>query len=247
MPWTKQEKATTTADVVSDADEGVAETEAETKAAAETKGAAESQEKTSKAYTPKKGKATPKRNDQERKHGVRRSAYSAPKTPGEARKQRKELKASMSKEEYKAMKQRQRDEANRERRRANERMMAGDEDYMMDRDKGPEKRFVRDWVDSHRYLLNFFLPMAVFVIAIMIFGMSNPNVANLASLVMMVVFLIMLAEGLWLGRRVNREVNERFPDNPHGKFSLGMYAFTRATMIRRLRTPAPQKQVGDSV
>lgn len=247
MPWTKQEKATTTADVVSDADEGVAETEAETKAAAETKSAAESQEKTSKAYTPKKGKATPKRNDQERKHGVRRSAYSAPKTPDEARKQRKELKASMSKEEYKAMKQRQRDEANRERRRANERMMAGDEDYMMDRDKGPEKRFVRDWVDSHRYLMNFFLPMAVFVIAIMIFGMSNPNVANLASLVMMVVFLIMLAEGLWLGRRVNREVNERFPDNPHGKFSLGMYAFTRAAMIRRLRTPAPQKQVGDSV
>ena len=75
MPWTKQEKATTTADVVSDADEGVAETEAETKAAAETKSAAESQEKTSKAYTPKKGKATPKRNDQERKHGVRPVSY----------------------------------------------------------------------------------------------------------------------------------------------------------------------------
>ena len=145
------------------------------------------------------------------------------------------------------MKQRQKDEANRERRRANQRMMAGDEDYLMDRDKGPEKRFVRDWIDSRRYMMNFFLPLALLVIVIMIFGMSNPNIANLASLVMMVVFLIMIGEGIWLGRRINREVNERFPNNPHGKFSLGLYAFTRATMIRRLRTPAPQKQIGDSV
>lgn len=242
MPWKKQEKvadsaedqvspqdADVSAEVDSDADGGV------------------TKEKNSKAFTPKKGKATPKRNEQERKHGVRRSAYTAPATPGEARKQRKELKASMSKEEYKAMKQRQKDEANRERRRANQRMMAGDEDYLMDRDKGPEKRFVRDWIDSRRYMMNFFLPLALLVIVIMIFGMSNPSIANLASLVMMVVFLIMIGEGIWLGRHINREVNERFPNNPHGKFSLGLYAFTRATMIRRLRTPAPQKQIGDSV
>lgn len=241
MPWKKQEKAAdpaedqvspqdadTSTEVDSDADGGV------------------TNDKTSKAFTPKKGKATPKRNEQERKHGVRRSAYTAPQTPGEARKQRKELKASMSKEEYKAMKQRQKDEANRERRRANQRMMAGDEDYLMDRDKGEVKRFVRDWVDSHRYMMNFFLPLALLVIVIMIFGMSNPSVANLASIVMMFVFLIMIGEGLWLGRRINGLVNERFPNNQHGKFSLGMYAFTRATMIRRLRTPAPQKQIGDS-
>ena len=249
MPWTKQEKATATADVNSDANAGVdkkAAPEAPT-VAAEDVAEDKAQEKTSKAYTPKKGKATPKRNEQERKHGVRRSAYTAPSTPGEARKQRKELKASMSKEEYKAMKQRKKDEANRERRRANERMMAGDENYLMDRDKGEEKRFVRNWVDSHRYMMNFFLPLAFLVIVIMIFGMSNPAVANMASIVMMFVFLIMIAEGLWLGRRVNREVNERYPNNPHSKFSLGIYAFTRAMMIRRLRTPAPQKQIGDSV
>lgn len=201
----------------------------------------------SKAFTPKKGRPTPKRNEVERQHGVRRTAYDAPTTPGQARKRRKELKASMSKAEYKAMKQRKRDEKARERRKVNERMMAGEEAYLMDRDKGREKRFVRDWVDAHRYLMNLFLPMTLAVIVVMIFGMSNPNLANLASLVVMAIFLIMVVEGIVLGRRINREVNERFPDNTYGKFGLGFYAFTRATMIRRLRTPAPQKNVGDKV
>ena len=201
----------------------------------------------SKAFTPKKGRPTPKRNEVERQHGVRRTAYDAPTTPGQARKRRKDLKASMSKAEYKAMKQRERDEKARERRKVNERMMAGEEAYLMDRDKGREKRFVRDWVDAHRYLMNLFLPMTLAVIVVMIFGMSNPNLANLASLVVMAIFLIMVVEGIVLGRRINREVNERFPDNSYGKFGLGFYAFTRATMIRRLRTPAPQKNVGDKV
>ena len=64
---------------------------------------------------------------------------------------------------------------------------------------------------------------------------------------MMVIFLIMIGEGVWLSRKLNRMVRERFPETTQGKFGLGMYAFTRATMIRRLRTPAPQKQLGDKV
>ena len=200
-----------------------------------------------KAFTPKKGRPTPKRNEVEREHGVRREAYEAPTTPAEARKRRKELKASMSKEEYKAMKQRERDQAARERRRVNERMMAGDEKYLMARDKGPERRFVRDWVDSHRYLMNLFLPMTLIVIILMVIGVKNPQVANLASIVMMVIFLIMIGEGIWLARKLNRQVRERFPETTQGKFGIGIYAFTRATMIRRLRTPAPQKQPGDKV
>ncbi|MCX2163117.1 DUF3043 domain-containing protein [Corynebacterium auriscanis] len=199
------------------------------------------------AFTPKKGRPTPKRNEVEREQGIRREAFEAPTTPAEARKRRKELKASMSKEEYKAMKQRERDQAARERRRVNERMMAGDEKYLMARDQGPERKFVRDWVDSHRYLMNLFLPMTLIVILLMIIGVRNPQVANLASIVMMVIFLIMIGEGVWLGRKINRMVRERFSHTTQGGFGLGLYAFTRATMIRRLRTPAPQKQPGDKV
>lgn len=199
------------------------------------------------AFTPKKGKPTPKRNEVERQIGVRKTSFEAPATPAEARKRRKELKSSMSKEEYKAFKQRQRDEASRERRKVNERMMAGDEQYLMDRDKGPEKRFVRDYVDSRRFIMNFFLPLTFFVLIIMLVGTRNPEIANLSTIFMLVMFIIIVGEGVWVGRKINRMVSERFPDNPHGGFALGMYAFTRATMIRRFRTPAPQKNIGDSV
>lgn len=206
-----------------------------------------SNEARSKAFTPKKGRPTPKRNEVERVHGVRRTAFDAPTTPAEARQRRKELKASMSKQEYKALRQQERDEAARARRVANERMMSGDEQYLLQRDRGKEKRFVRDWVDSHRYLMNLFMPLTLVVVVIMIFGMSNPDLANLTSIIMLAMILIMVSEGLWLGRRINREVNARFPDNPHGAWALGFYAFTRATMIRRFRTPAPQRQIGDKV
>lgn len=240
MPWKKDEDAPSQA--TSKAVPASALTDEELTASP-----SDAEQQQSKAYTPKKGRPTPKRNEVEREVGVRKPAYDAPATPKEARARRKELKNSMSKSEYKEMKQRERDEEARVRRKANERMMAGDENFMMDRDKGPEKRFVRDWVDSHRYIMNFFLPMTFVVIVIMLLGMRNPTFANLSSIVMVAVFVIMIAEGLWLGRKINRMVNERYPSNPHSKFSLGMYAFTRATMIRRMRTPAPQKNVGDTV
>ncbi|MBC2680949.1 DUF3043 domain-containing protein [Corynebacterium anserum] len=233
MPWKKDETPAPNAVEKPDVNAEAADAAAE--------------QRTGKAYTPKKGRPTPKRNEVERKVGSRRTAYDAPTSSAEARKRRKELKNSMSKEEYKAMKQREREESARERRRINERMMAGDEEYLMARDKGPEKRFVRNWVDSRRFLMNFFLPLTFIVIIIMLLGMRNAAIANLASIVMLVLFAIMLAEGLIMGRRVNREVNARFRNNPHSKFSLGMYAFTRATMIRRMRTPAPQVNIGDTV
>lgn len=208
---------------------------------------AQDEQPVNKAFTPKKGRPTPKRNEQERLAGVRRTAYEAPETPGEARKRRKELKNSMSKEEYKALKAKKRKEREEERRHINERMMAGDERYLMDRDKGPERRFVRDWVDSHRYLMNFFMPIALIVIVIMIIGLRNPMLANTASLIMFGILIIMLIEGIILGRKVNRMVREKFPDTTLGKFGLGMYAFGRATMIRKMRTPAPQVEIGEDV
>lgn len=200
-----------------------------------------------KHLTPKKGHPTPKRAEQEIKAGVRRPPVEAPATASEARRRRKELRKSMSKEDYKALRRRERDEAAAKRRHINERMMAGDERYLLERDKGPERQFVRDWVDSHRYIMNLFLPLTLVVIVVMIIGLRNPVFANLVSIAMMVIFVIMVIEGLVLGRKLTALVNQRFPHNPHSGFSLGLYAFTRATMIRRFRTPAPRVAVGDDI
>ncbi|MEL4153200.1 DUF3043 domain-containing protein [Corynebacterium bovis] len=198
-----------------------------------------------KSRTPKKGRPTPKRNEVERRAGVRKSPYDAPLTPAEARKRRKEAKASMSREEYKAMKRRDREKAAAARRTANERMMAGDERYLMPRDQGEVRRFVRDWVDSHRYLMNFFMPVALVVLVIMFVGLKVPAVSQTVSIALMILVIVMAVEGLLLGRRVNREARDRFPGTTETGVGLGFYAFSRATMIRRMRTPAPQVAVGE--
>lgn len=200
-----------------------------------------------KGYTPPKGRATPKRNDQERAAGVRKTKYEAPTTPGEARKRRKELKESMGREEYKAMKAREKEQKAAERKKVSDRMMAGDEAYLLDRDKGPERRFIRNYVDAHRYFMNYFVPAAFIVMIIMIIGTKLPLFANISSLVMLAIFVGMVLEGWLLGRRVNKLVSEKFPNTSLGKASIGFYAFTRATMIRKMRTPAPQVEIGEDV
>ncbi|HIW92818.1 MAG TPA: DUF3043 domain-containing protein [Candidatus Corynebacterium avicola] len=219
---------------------------AQSATAADTSGAADGSV-LPKGQTPKKGRPTPKRNEVERATGVRRSHYDAPLTPKEARQRKKDIKSSMSKEEYKEQKRKQREEAAAARQKANERMMAGDPDYLLARDQGKEKALVRNLVDSKRYLMNYFLPIALIVVVVMIVGTQYPDIANMVSLLMLVVILVMVVEGFFLGRRANRLVNERYPDNTFGKWSIGFYAFTRATMIRKMRTPAPQTQLGDTV
>lgn len=153
----------------------------------------------------------------------------------------------MTKEEYKDRKRRQREEAAAARHKANERMMAGDPNYLLPRDQGAEKQFVRNYVDSRRFMMNMFLPIALIVVLVMIVGMRAPELANLVSLIMLFIILVLIIEGIFLGRKVNRLVDERFPDRAFGRWTLGFYAFTRATMIRRMRTPAPQVNIGDAV
>ncbi|MDN6439541.1 DUF3043 domain-containing protein [Corynebacterium nuruki] len=200
-----------------------------------------------KGYTPKKGRPTPKRNEVERAAGTRRAHYEAPLTPKEARQRRKDVKNSMTKEEFKEAKRKQREEATAARRKANDRMMAGDPDYLLARDQGKEKLLIRNWVDAHRYAMNFFLPLALVVIVIMIVGTRLPEVASLTSIIMMVIILALIVEGFFLGRKVNKVVRARYPGTSLGRWTIGFYAFTRATMIRRMRSPAPQVAIGDEV
>ena len=66
------------------------------------------EKKLPKGYTPPKGRPTPKRIEQEVKRGVVRDPNAL--TPAQQNQRNKELRKSMSKEEWKAYKKKQRDE-----------------------------------------------------------------------------------------------------------------------------------------
>ncbi|HJC60827.1 MAG TPA: DUF3043 domain-containing protein [Candidatus Dietzia intestinigallinarum] len=188
-----------------------------------------------------KGKPTPKRRDQERARGMRQGPVSAPLTRKEARERRKAVEATMTKEERKAAKAEAR-AAREERRRL---MMEGDDRYVLSRDRGEVRRFVRDWVDTHRRLINWFMPLALFVIVFQL--IPDPTLMMYSQTLFLVLIAVVVIDGILLGRTVNKVVRDRFPDTEDTGFGLGWYAVMRATQPRMLRTPRPRVRPGDTI
>ncbi|MFY2788355.1 DUF3043 domain-containing protein [Rhodococcus sp. MALMAid1271] len=183
-----------------------------------------------------KGRPTPKRRDAESRR--RGPVAPAPLTSKEARERRKANKGS--KEDRKA--------ASNERRAAaaerRARMLAGEDKYLLPRDKGPVRAYVRDIVDARRNLVGLFMPLAL----ILIFALFlEPAVQAYVTLGMFVMMLFMVGEGIYLGKMINNKVRARFPDTPDGGFKIGWYAFVRASQIRKMRAPKPRVSAGAAV
>lgn len=126
-----------------------------------------------------------------------------------------------------------------------ERMMAGDDRYLLPRDQGPVKAYVRDLVDSRRNIAGLFMPLALVVVLVIL--VPSPAIQQYVSLLSMAMLLTMVAEGIVLGKIVNRRVRERFPDASYSRPGLGFYALTRATQLRKLRVPKPRLGPGDEI
>ena len=191
--------------------------------------------------TAPKGKPTPKRSQAARKRGP---VAPAPMTAAEARRRRKEIGApKLTREEKKSERLTRRADMSERR----EKMMAGEDAYLLPRDKGPVRRFVRDVVDSRRNVLGLFMPAALGLLFVMLAASGSLVVQRLLSPAMLVLVLIMVVDGFIVGRKVNKLVDEKFPDNTESGWKLGFYAASRASQVRRMRAPRPQVNRGDKV
>ena len=194
--------------------------------------------KTARTTAPK-GRPTPKRSQAARKRGP---VAPAPLTAAEARRRRKEMRTKLTREERKAEKFARREKMAQRR----EKMMAGDEAYLLPRDRGPVRRYVRDVVDSRRNVLGLFMPSALGLVFVML-AVPSVQVQRLLSPAMLVLVLVMVIDGFIVGRKVNRMVDAKFPDNTESSWRLGFYAASRASQLRRMRAPRPTVNRGDKV
>jgi hypothetical protein len=64
---------------------------------------------------------------------------------------------------------------------------------------------------------------------------------------MLVLVLIMVIDGFVVGRRVNKTVDAKYPDNIESGWKLGFYAASRASQLRRMRAPRPMVNRGDKI
>jgi len=164
-----------------------------------------------------KGKATPKRRDAE---ALRRTSVIATGGRAGARGSRE------SRAQYAA------------RRQA---MMRGDDSALPARDRGPVRRFVRDYVDSRRTVVSLFLPVGFPIMVLSVL----PGIQAIAELALWAFFIAIIVDSALMARKIRREVTTRFPgESTRG---LGLYAVTRAMQIRRLRMPKPRVARGAKI
>ena len=166
-----------------------------------------------------KGRPTPKRSEAQTQ---RRRASSAPADRKEAMKrQRAARRTDLAKQR--------------------EALASGDERYLPARDKGPVRRFVRDYVDSRFCIAEFFLPLAVIILVLSMVKVGQ--LQNIALLLWLGVIVMIIVDSIGMVIRMKRQLNERFPDEP--KRGAVAYALMRSLQMRRLRLPKPQVKRGE--
>ncbi|MEU6085898.1 DUF3043 domain-containing protein [Streptomyces sp. NPDC047085] len=166
-----------------------------------------------------KGRPTPKRSEAQ---SQRRSVASTPTNRKEAAKHQREERRQALARQRKAL-------------------AGGDERYLPARDKGPVRKFARDWVDSRLNIAEFFLPLAIVILVLSV--VRVPSIQNIALLLWLVVIVLIVLDSAVSGFRLKKRLAERFPDqNRRGAVA---YALMRSLQMRRLRLPKPQVKRGE--
>jgi cation transport ATPase len=111
----------------------------------------------------------------------------------------------------------------------------GDDSYLPARDRGPERRLVRNIVDSRRNVASIFL----IVVVLMLVAQFTPSLAvkSYTFAAWFGFFLLIIVDSFVLARKIRKGVAERFPDSKVKMRGLAWYGISRSTMIRRWRFP----------
>lgn len=137
----------------------------------------------------------------------------------------------------------QRQKARTDRAKLQEAMATGDERYLPTRDKGPIRRFCRDYVDSRRTITEYLLPF--FVVLLLVMMIPTPATQMVTVYLWFLAIVLVPIDLFLLSRRVRKQLRERFPNQSHR--GAMTYTLMRSTQIRKLRMPKPQVKPGDTV
>jgi hypothetical protein len=160
-----------------------------------------------------KGAPTPKRSAQE-------AARKRPLVPGD---RREAAKASRAK-------------AAQAREKARIGMAMGDERYLPLRDRGPQKKFVRDYVDARFSIGEVLIPVMFAVILITL--LPSPQAQAIGILGLWLFFIAAVIDSVILGSIVKKRLAAKFGESKVER--VRWYAAMRALQLRPMRLPKPQ-------
>ncbi|MCA4131409.1 DUF3043 domain-containing protein [Arthrobacter sp. M4] len=117
----------------------------------------------------------------------------------------------------------------------------GDEKYLPLRDKGPQKRFARDFVDA-RFTLGEYLMFGALVFVLI--SLAVPSTSEQMIYVLggfWVMFLAVFVDVFILSRQLRKRLANKFGEVERGTV---WYGSMRALQFRKLRLPKPQVKRG---
>jgi len=114
-------------------------------------------------------------------------------------------------------------------------MANGDERYLMARDRGPQRRFVRDYIDARFNVGEILIP----VMFAFILGSLIPSIEIYLFLAIWVFFVLTVVDCVVLGFVLTKKLAAKFGA---GSVQRGTrwYAAMRAIQLRPMRLPKPQ-------
>jgi len=121
-------------------------------------------------------------------------------------------------------------------------MQTGDEKNMPARDRGPQRRFMRDAVDARWNLGEFMIPVAIvlFIVQLMF---AKSLVGEIAINVLFLFIVALSFDCLLLWRSVKKRMRAKFGADVPLK-GAAFYTVSRSLQIRRSRLPKPQVKHG---
>ena len=127
------------------------------------------------------------------------------------------------------------------RERARIGMANGEEKYLVARDRGPQRRYIRDFIDARFSVGEIMIPI-MFVVIILTF-VQDDVFQVLAILGLWLFFILAVIDCLIVGFRINRKLAAKFGADQLQRGNR-WYAAMRALQLRMMRLPKPQVKRG---
>ena len=135
----------------------------------------------------------------------------------------------------------QRDRQREARERARVGMMQGDERFLTPRDKGPQRRYVRDFVDARTTIGEFLIPMMGIVLVLTF--IPDRTVQVLSVFVIWGFLVIAVLDAVFLGMQLKKRLTNKFGEE-NVQPGYRWYAAMRGMQMRVLRMPKPMVKRG---
>lgn len=128
-----------------------------------------------------------------------------------------------------------RQKMNEERNKARLGLAAGDERYLPTRDRGPQRRFARDYVDARYNVGELMVPFMLIVI-VMTF-IPDIAVQEASFLVLWSFFFLAIGDAFLFTHKMSKQIEHKFGSREKG---VRWYAAMRSLQMRPMRLPKPQ-------